>query len=151
MMDVNRIRELLPHRYPFLLVDRVLSVTPGKDIKALKNVSVNEPFFNGHFPDEPVMPGVLIIEAMAQAAGLLGFASEDKKAANGYIYLLCGSDKARFKRQVVPGDQLILKADLLTTKRNILKFACEAWVGERMVASADLLVAEQQIQAPEKS
>lgn len=143
MMDVREIREYLPHRYPFLLIDRVVSVTAGEEVVALKNVSVNEPFFNGHFPSEPVMPGVLIIEAMAQAAGILGFVTEQRRASDGYIYLLCGSDKARFKRQVVPGDQLILRARLLTTKRNILKFSCQAHVEDKLVASADLLVAEK--------
>ena len=102
MMDIKEVREYLPHRYPFLLIDRVLNIEPGKRIEALKNVTINEPFFNGHFPEEPIMPGVLIIEAMAQAAGILGFVTENKKPSDGYIYLLVGTDKARFKRQVVP-------------------------------------------------
>lgn len=146
MMEANEVREYLPHRYPFLLIDRVISVEAGQEIVALKNVSVNEPFFTGHFPADPVMPGVLLIEAMAQAAGILGFVSENKRPSDGYMYLLCGSDKARFKRQVLPGDQVVLKARLVTTKRNILKFSCEAHVGDKLVASADLLVAEQRIQ-----
>ena len=146
MMEASEVREYLPHRYPFLLIDRVISVEAGEEILALKNVSVNEPFFTGHFPADPVMPGVLLIEAMAQAAGILGFVTEQKRPSDGYMYLLCGSDKARFKRQVLPGDQLHLKARLVTTKRNILKFSCEAHVDDRLVASADLLVAEQRIQ-----
>src|SRR5690606_23152716 len=92
MMDINEVREYLPHRYPFLLVDRVVNVEPGKRIEAYKNVTINEPFFNGHFPQEPIMPGVLIIEAMAQAAGILGFVTENKRPADGYIYLLVGVD-----------------------------------------------------------
>lgn len=146
MMEANEVREYLPHRYPFLLIDRVISVEAGEEIVALKNVSVNEPFFTGHFPADPVMPGVLIIEAMAQAAGILGFVSEQKRPSDGYMYLLCGSDKARFKRQVLPGDQLVLRARLVTTKRNILKFSCQAHVDDKLVAAADLLVAEQRIQ-----
>lgn len=146
MMEANEIREYLPHRYPFLLIDRVISVEAGQEIVALKNVSVNEPFFTGHFPADPVMPGVLLIEAMAQAAGVLGFVTTNKRPSDGYIYLLCGSDKARFKRQVLPGDQVVLKARLVTTKRNIFKFSCEAHVGDKLVASADLLVAEQGVQ-----
>lgn len=143
MMDIHEVREYLPHRYPFLLVDRVISVEPGKRIEAYKNVSVNEPFFNGHFPHEPIMPGVLILEALAQAAGILGFVTTDKKPADGFIYLLVGSDKARFKRPVVPGDRLTLHAEWLTLRRNIAKFSCFAEVDGKLVASSDLLVAEQ--------
>lgn len=118
MMDIKEVREYLPHRYPFLLIDRVLNIEPGKRIEALKNVTINEPFFNGHFPEEPIMPGVLIIEAMAQAAGILGFVTENKKPSDGYIYLLVGTDKARFKRQVVPGDTLHLFAEYVVIKRD---------------------------------
>ena len=141
-MDINQIREFLPHRYPFLLVDRVLHIEPGVSIEALKNVSVNEPFFNGHFPQQPIMPGVLIIEALAQAAGVLGFVTEDRRPDDGYMYVLCGVDKARFKRQVVPGDQLHLKASYIAVKRNILKFSGEARVDGQLVASAEFMVAE---------
>jgi 3-hydroxyacyl-[acyl-carrier-protein] dehydratase len=143
MMDIHEVREYLPHRYPFLLVDRVVSVEPGKRIEAYKNVSINEPFFNGHFPDEPIMPGVLIVEALAQAAGILGFVTANKKPADGFIYLLVGTDKARFKRQVVPGDRLTLHAEWLTLRRNIAKFSCRAEVDGKVVAVSDLLVAEQ--------
>lgn len=143
MMDIKKVREYLPHRYPFLLVDRVLHVEAGKTIEAIKNVSINEPYFNGHFPDEPIMPGVLIIEAMAQAAGVLGFVTEDKQPTDGVMYLLVGTDKARFKQKVVPGDTLHLFADFVVARRNILKFACRAEVDGKVVASAELLVAEQ--------
>lgn len=145
MMDIQEVREYLPHRYPFLLVDRVLNVEPGKRIEALKNVSINEPFFNGHFPQEPIMPGVLIVEAMAQAAGILGFVSENKKPSDGYMYLLVGTDKARFKRQVQPGDSLHLFAEYLVVKRGILKFQCEAQVDGKVVASTEMLVAEKKV------
>ena len=145
MMDIQEVREYLPHRYPFLLIDRVLNLEPGKRIEALKNVTINEPFFNGHFPEEPIMPGVLIVEAMAQAAGILGFVTEGKKPSDGYIYLLVGTDKARFKRRVIPGDTLHLFAEYMVVKRNILKFTCEAQVDGKTVASAEMLVAEQKV------
>ncbi|ASK36449.1 3-hydroxyacyl-[acyl-carrier-protein] dehydratase FabZ [Alcanivorax sp. N3-2A] len=145
MMDIQQVREYLPHRYPFLLVDRVVSVEPGKRIEAYKNVTINEPFFNGHFPQEPIMPGVLIIEAMAQAAGILGFVTENKRPADGFIYLLVGTDKARFKRQVVPGDRLMLHAEWLMHRRNLAKFMCRAEVDGQLVAAADILVAEQRV------
>ncbi|MFP1682866.1 3-hydroxyacyl-ACP dehydratase FabZ [Alloalcanivorax sp. C16-1] len=145
MMDIHEVREYLPHRYPFLLVDRVVSVEPGKRIEAYKNVSINEPFFNGHFPQEPIMPGVLIIEALAQASGILGFVTENKRPADGFIYLLVGTDKARFKRQVVPGDRLTLHSEWLTHRRNIAKFSCRAEVDGKLVAACDLLVAEQRV------
>lgn len=144
-MDVNEIREFLPHRYPFLLVDRVLSIESGVSIEAMKNVSANEPYFNGHFPQQPIMPGVLIIEALAQAAGILGFVTANRRPEDGFMYVLCVVDKARFKRQVVPGDQLHLKATYITTKRNILKFSGEARVAGQLVASAEFMVAEQRV------
>jgi 3-hydroxyacyl-[acyl-carrier-protein] dehydratase len=142
-MDITEIRNYLPHRYPFLLIDRIVSVT-SEEVVALKNVSVNEPFFTGHFPQQPIMPGVLIVEAMAQAAGILGFINQKRKPEDGAMYVLCGVDNARFKRRVVPGDQLLLKARLLAVKRNILKFSGEAYVDDQLVASADFIVAEQQ-------
>lgn len=141
-MDAVEVRNYLPHRYPFLLVDRVRRVEAGGEIVAIKNVSHNEPFFNGHFPDDPVMPGVLIVEAIAQAAGILGFVTQNKRPADNFMYLLCGIDNARFKRQVRPGDQLELTARFITTRRHILKFAGEAKVDDQLVASVDLLVAE---------
>lgn len=143
MLDVREIREYLPHRYPFLLVDRVIELNLPESIVAIKNVSVNEPFFNGHFPDQPVMPGVLILEAMAQAAGILGFKSQNKKPADGSIYYFVGIDDVRFKKPVVPGDQLILKASYVSDKRGIWKFACSAYVGDDLVCSANIMCADR--------
>lgn len=136
-MDIQQIHSLLPHRYPFLLVDRVLDSEPGKRLRAMKNVTINEPFFQGHFPTKPVMPGVLLIEAMAQATGLLAMESADvpKEA----IYYLVGVDKARFKRPVVPGDQLIFEVEVLKHKREIWVFAAEAKVDGNLVASAEIM------------
>ena len=141
-MDVTQIQEYLPHRYPFLLVDRVVELQLGERIVALKNVTVNEPFFEGHFPGLPVMPGVLILEAMAQAAGILGFKTMDKKPDEGSIYLFVGADKLRFKRQVIPGDQLRLEAEYISDRRGVWKFACKAMVGDKLASSATILCAE---------
>lgn len=145
MMDILEIRQLLPHRYPFLLVDRVTQIEPGKLIVGYKNVTSNEELFNGHFPEKPIMPGVLILEAMAQMAGILGFTTTGKRPADGYIYLFCGADNVRFKRQVVPGDQLVIEAVAGASKRNLYKFSCRASVDGELAASADILVAEQQV------
>lgn len=143
MMYIEEIREYLPHRYPFLLVDRVEALVEGESIVAFKNVTINEPFFNGHFPTYPVMPGVLIIEAMAQAAGILGFKTMGKKPAEGSMYLFVGSDDVRFKRQVVPGDQLKLEARILGEKRGIWKFECKATVDGQLAATATILCADR--------
>lgn len=143
MMDILEIRQFLPHRYPFLLIDRVTEVEAGKRITGFKNVSVNEEFFNGHFPEKPIMPGMLILEAMAQISGILGFHTTGKRPADGYIYLFVGADNVRFKRQVVPGDRLTLEAEIVTSKRNIYKFTCRASVDGELASSADILVAEQ--------
>ncbi|MEH6824850.1 MAG: 3-hydroxyacyl-ACP dehydratase FabZ [Motiliproteus sp.] len=145
MMDINAIRQYLPHRYPFLLVDRVTALTEGESIVAFKNVTVNEPFFNGHFPDHPVMPGVLIVEAMAQAAGILGFKTMGKTPQDGSIYYFVGSDKLRFKRPVVPGDRLQLEASILSEKRGIWKFAVKATVDGALVSSATILCADRKV------
>lgn len=145
VMEVQEIREYLPHRYPFLLLDRVLEIEAGKRILAMKNVSINEPFFNGHFPELPIMPGVLIVEAMAQAAGILGFYTEGKKSADGSIYLFAGGDKIRFKRPVTPGDQLQLTAEIVTNKRGIWKFSCRAEVDGALAATGELLCAEREL------
>ncbi|NRP37275.1 MULTISPECIES: 3-hydroxyacyl-ACP dehydratase FabZ [unclassified Marinobacterium] len=145
MMDVNEIRKYLPHRYPFLLVDRVVELTPGESIVAYKNVTVNEPFFNGHFPDNPVMPGVLIVEAMAQAAGILGFKTMDKTPQDGSIYYFVGADNLRFKRPVVPGDRLQLEALVLSEKRGIWKFQVKATVEGETVSSATILCADRKV------
>jgi 3-hydroxyacyl-[acyl-carrier-protein] dehydratase len=143
MMYIEEIREYLPHRYPFLLVDRVELINVGENIVAYKNVSINEPFFNGHFPTYPVMPGVLIVEAMAQAAGILGFKTMGKKPAEGSMYLFVGSDDVRFKRQVVPGDQLKLEAKIIGEKRGIWKFECKATVDGQLAASGKILCADR--------
>jgi len=143
LMDIKEIREHLPHRYPFLLVDRVVALEPGVSIVAYKNVTINEPFFDGHFPDQPIMPGVLIIEAMAQAAGILGFKTMGKKPADGSIYLFVGADDLRFKRPVVPGDRLQLEASILAEKRGIWKFECRATVEGELACSAIILCADR--------
>jgi len=143
MMYIDEIREYLPHRYPFLLVDRVVELEKGKSIVAYKNTTVNEEFFNGHFPDTPVMPGVLIIEAMAQAAGILGFKTMDKKPSDGSIYYFVGSEKIRFKRPVVPGDQLRLEASIVAEKRGIWKFDCKATVDGELVSSGVIICADR--------
>ncbi|GGK66264.1 3-hydroxyacyl-ACP dehydratase FabZ [Amphritea balenae] len=145
MMDVNEIRKYLPHRYPFLLVDRVVELVPGESIVAYKNVTINEPYFNGHFPDHPVMPGVLIQEAMAQAAGILGFKTMDKTPQDGSIYYFVGSDKLRFKRPVVPGDQLQLEAKIVSEKRGIWKFDVRATVEGELASSATILCADRKV------
>ena len=137
-IDINQILKLLPHRYPFLLVDRVLEITPRVSIKALKNVTMNEPFFQGHFPDFPVMPGVLIIEALAQTAALLTFS--EAKAENA-IYYFAGIDGARFKKPVLPGDQLIMTAILEREKAGIYKFQVRATVNDELAAEANITCA----------
>ena len=144
-MDIAEIREYLPHRYPFLLVDRVIDLELGKAIIAIKNVTINEPFFDGHFPNLPIMPGVLIIEAMAQAAGILGFKTLDKKPSDGSIYMFVGTDKMRFKKPVVPGDQLILKAAIVSSRSGLWKFDCRAEVDGEMVASGQILCADREV------
>ena len=145
MMDVNEIRQYLPHRYPFLLVDRVIELNLNESIIAYKNITINEPYFDGHFPNHPIFPGVLIIEAMAQAAGILGFKTMYKKPEDGSIYYFVGSDKARFKRPVVPGDRLQLEAKIVTEKRGIWKFECRATVDGELACSATILCADRKI------
>lgn len=143
LMDVQEIREYLPHRYPFLLVDRVTEIELGKSITAYKNITINEAIFNGHFPDIPIFPGVLIIEAMAQTAGILGFKTMDKKPSDGSIYMFAGVDNVRFKRQVVPGDQLVMKVDYVSDKRGIWKFECRSYVDEQLACTATILCADR--------
>lgn len=138
-MDVHEVLAHLPQRFPILMVDRVLECEPGKRIVALKNVSVNEPFFPGHFPHRPVMPGVLILEAMAQAAGILAFKTMGAVPDAGSVYYYAGIDNARFKKPVVPGDQLMVEVVVTATKRGIWKFACCARVDGVAVAEADIL------------
>ncbi len=144
-MDIQDILEHLPHRYPFLLVDRVLECEPGVRLKALKNVSVNEPMFTGHFPERPIFPGVLIMEALAQATGILAFRTTGSKPDGSSLYFFAGIDNCRFKKPVVPGDQMILDVEVVKEKRGIWKFKAEASVDGKVVASADLMCAEQAI------
>jgi 3-hydroxyacyl-[acyl-carrier-protein] dehydratase len=140
-IDIHQILKRLPHRYPFLLVDRVLEVESGKRIRALKNVTINEHFFVGHFPQRPVMPGVLMLEALAQAAALLGFVTHDITPDDKTLYYFAGIDGARFKRPVEPGDQLILEAEVLRMKANIWKYKARARVGDELAVEAELLMA----------
>ena len=138
-MDIHEILEHLPHRYPILLVDRVLDVVPGERIVALKNVSVNEPFFPGHYPHHPVMPGVLIVEALAQAAAILSFKTLGGKPDDKSVYYFVGIDGARFKRPVSPGDQLILEVAIQANKRGLWKFSAQAKVNSQVAAEAELM------------
>ena len=138
-MNIDEILEYLPHRYPFLLIDRVIECELGKRIRALKNVSVNEPFFNGHFPYYKVMPGVLVVEAMAQAAAILSFRTMGIKPDDKSVYYFAGIDRARFKKPVIPGDQLVLEVSIERTVRSVVKYAGKAYVGEALVAEAELL------------
>lgn len=139
MMDIHQILKQLPHRYPFLLVDRVLELEKGKRIKALKNVTINEPFFNGHFPRRPVMPGVLMLEALAQAAALLAFETLGAAPDENTVYYFAGIDGARFKRPVEPGDQLTLDVELDRMKSGIFKFKARASVGAELAVEAELM------------
>lgn len=145
MMETKEIQKYLPHRYPFLLVDRVLELKERDYILAIKNVSINEPFFQGHFPQKAVMPGVLIVEAMAQAAGILGFKTLNKTPEDGSIYLFVGADNVRFKRQVVPGDQLSMKVEYVSDKRGIWKFQCNSYVEGDLAASASIICADRPV------
>lgn len=142
-LDVEAIQAFLPHRYPFLMVDRVLSGQPGHSIQAVKNVTINEPYFQGHFPDQAIMPGVLIIEALTQVSALLGYLTEEARRANpppDAIHLLLGVDRARFKRQVAPGDTLLLESRLLARRGNAWKFDARASVAGQLSAQAVLLM-----------
>lgn len=140
---IEAVKTFLPHRYPFLLVDRVTRVVPGEVAYGYKNVTYNEPFFTGHFPDLPIMPGVLIVEAVAQLSGILGFVTTGKRPADGVNYLLAGADDVRFKRPVVPGDQLLMETRFLSSKRHIWKFECVARVGSDVACRATIMTAEQ--------
>jgi 3-hydroxyacyl-[acyl-carrier-protein] dehydratase len=142
-MDINDILEHLPHRYPFLLVDKVLDYEAGKSLVAIKNVSYNEPQFTGHFPQKPILPGVLVIEALAQATGILAYKSTGTKPNGESLYYLVGIDKARFKRPVNPGEQLVLKVEVIKHMRGVWKFNAVETVDDKMVASAELMCAER--------
>ena len=139
MLDIHEIRNYLPHRYPFLLVDKVLSATPGESLVALKNVTYNEPFFEGHFPSRPVMPGVLIVEALAQASALMASVGRDDIDTQNRVYYFTGIDKARFKRPVEPGDQLIFEVELVRKIKNMWKCKGVAKVDGQVAAMADLM------------
>jgi 3-hydroxyacyl-[acyl-carrier-protein] dehydratase len=142
-MDINAVMKQLPHRYPFLLVDRVIACVPGKTIEAIKNVTFNEPFFPGHFPHRPVMPGVIILEALAQAAGILAFKTAGVVPTEDTRFYFVGIDSARFRKPVVPGDQLVLKATFERAIRGIWKFSTVAEVNGQEVASASMMVAPE--------
>lgn len=143
LMDIHEILEYLPHRYPFLLIDRVISMVKGESLVALKNITMNEQFFNGHFPGQPVMPGVLILEAMAQAGALLAYKSMNCKPSDGVLYYFAGIDNARFRRIVEPGDQLRLEVKVLRSKRDIWKLEGNAYVGDELACSAEFLSAKK--------
>ena len=144
-MDIHEILEHLPHRYPFLLVDRVLEVVPGKSIHAYKNITMNEPYFVGHFPHHPVMPGVLIMEALAQAAGILSFRTMESKPDANSVFYFVGIDECRFKKPVMPGDQLHLHIQIQRQMRGIWKYIAEARVDGEIVAEAKLMCAKRDI------
>jgi len=138
-MEIKEILQYLPHRYPFLLIDRVLELETGKRIVAIKNVAINEPFFQGHFPENPIMPGVMILEAMAQAAAILSYKTFNRGSTDNLLYYFVGIDRARFKKPVVPGDQLVLDVAMIRSVRGIGKFTAEARVGDGVVTEAELL------------
>lgn len=140
-LEINEIMELLPHRYPFLLIDKVIDFEVGKSLHAVKNVTINEPFFQGHFPIKPIMPGVLLLEAMAQATGVLGFKTIEK--SDDTLYYFAAIDNARFKQPVVPGDVVNIHVEYLKERRGIGKFYCEAKVDGKVVCSADLMCARK--------
>ena len=142
-MNINEVKNFLPHRYPFLMIDKVLDFEVGKYLTAIKNVSVNEPQFTGHFPAQPIMPGILIVEALAQATGILAFKSEVGKPIDGQIYMLVGIDKVRFKRTVEPGEQILLRVEVMVVKRGMWKFDCKATVDGELVTSAILMCTQK--------
>jgi 3-hydroxyacyl-[acyl-carrier-protein] dehydratase len=144
ILEIQEIMALLPHRYPFLMIDRVLDFTPGESLTAIKNVTINEPIFTGHFPTMPIFPGVLILEALAQATGILGFKTVTERAENE-LYLFAAIDEARFKKPVVPGDQLVLEVKFLKERRNLWKFYGEAKVDGQVVCTAELMCARREL------
>jgi 3-hydroxyacyl-[acyl-carrier-protein] dehydratase len=143
VMDIHEILKFLPHRYPFLLIDRVLEINPGKSLVALKNVTMNELFFTGHFPNRPVMPGVLMLEAMAQAGAVLAYKSTNCSPEDGTLFYFAGIDKARFRRVVEPGDQLRLSVTVLRAKRDVWVLEGEAYVGDELACSAEFMSARK--------
>ncbi len=145
MMDVNEIKAFLPHRFPFLLVDRITEITLDESIIGYKNITANEDIFNGHFPGVPIFPGVMIIEALAQVSGVLGFKSMDKSPEDGSIYLFAGVDNVRFRRQVVPGDRLQLESKVVSVKRGVWKFDCLASVDGETACSCVIMCADRKV------
>mgnify|MGYP001494145108 CR=1 FL=1 len=144
-MEVSEIKELLPHRYPFLLLDRVVEYRENERIVCIKNVTINEQIFNGHFPATPIFPGVLIVEALAQAAGVLAFRSRNRNIKDGYVYYLAGTDKTKFKRSVIPGDQLRLEVEIINIRQHWMKASGKAYVDGDLVCSSLLTCAEQKV------
>ncbi len=144
-IDIHEIQKYLPHRYPFLLIDRVIEFVPGEHLIGIKNITYNEPQFTGHFPQRVIMPGVLILESLAQATGLLAFKTADELDSDNELYYLAGIDNARFRRPVEPGDQLQLKVKLIKNKRNMWKFFGEASVDGELVVSADIMCVNQEL------
>lgn len=144
VMDIHEILKYLPHRYPFLLIDRVIDIKMGESLVAIKNITMNEQFFQGHFPSRPVMPGVLILEAMAQAGAVLAYKSTNSTPENGVLYYFAGIDKARFRRVVEPGDQLRLEVKVLRSKRDIWLLEGSAYVGDELACSAEFMSARKQ-------
>jgi 3-hydroxyacyl-[acyl-carrier-protein] dehydratase len=142
---ITEIFEYLPHRYPFLLIDRVTDLTKSESIKGYKNVTVNEEMFNGHFPGQPIMPGVLILESMAQISGILAFESRGSRPADGTNYLFGGVEKAKFRRQVIPGDRLEIHSSIVAERKIMMKFDCEAYVDGQLACSATLSIVEQKM------
>lgn len=140
------IKRYLPHRYPFMLVDRVTALSPDHWITGYKNITINEELFNGHFPDNPIMPGVLMVEAMAQLSGILGFVSAGQSSQSGYLYLFAGVDKVRFKKLVSTGDTLVIRSKLLMNKRDIYKFECSAHVDGHLACTCELMIARQKVE-----
>ena len=140
MKDINELKTYLPHRYPFLLVDRVVELTPGESVRGYKNITANEAVFNGHFPEQPIFPGVMIVEAMAQLSGVLAFETKGTRPDDGTLYMLGGVDKTRFKRPVVPGDQLMMESTLLADRSRVMKFECKAYVDEQLACSSEITV-----------
>ncbi len=144
-MDIQEIFEYLPHRYPFLLVDKVTQLEPGKSIAGIKNVTINERFFVGDFPGHPVMPGLLIVEAMAQLSGILAFKTHDRHPSDGSIYYLAGTDDTRFKRPVRPGDQLVMDAEIIVDRRRLMKFFCRSFVDGELACQSSIMCVEKEL------